>query len=325
MQHIAEQHADEYKAILPRNSTIPDVVPEPYHEGFNALPGPMSPRITDVVDETCVPQPLRMSIGLDSNASSRFSSSSSDVPSLDEEKSKSFKSRAKKAFHSRKLSQEKSAKKRRDTNTTSQPSNIGERSNATSMTPSERASIQKGIIDMYETLTHMYDPSNKYTSRKQEVPASQDKPASEATLAKEHLVQKRNQSPRLPATPYPKDDNKAEDPIERVLPPPHSIKAEGAWIDDLAVTQTPKKSHFSLSSRGSSRRESQSSHSSKERMKQKSYTFPQRKQTAREKRTKGVKWKRAVGFERKSGKQKEEERRRDDIKKKIVLVGLQQA
>jgi len=35
----------------------------------------------------------------------------------------------------------------------------------------------------------------------------------------------------------------------------------------------------------------------------------------------GVKWKKAVGFDRKKGGKTEGERRREDMKKKIVIIG----
>ncbi len=322
MQHIAEQHADEYQSILPRrSSTLPDVEQEPYYHGFNSLPAQMSPRITDVVDETLVPHPLRMSTDLESSTSSHFSSSSSELMALREENGDTFKSRAKKAFHSRKHSQEKSAKKRANSNISSKSSDIGESHRIISMTASERASIQKGIIDMYDTLTSLYDPLNRYTPPTKLAPSSRPKPTIEVPPPKKNVLQKDHRSPAIPVTPYPRLGRKAEESAVNPSPSPRSKSATGIVYADSPITNTPKRSHFSLSSKASSSDENRSSLSSAETKKTRGHSVTRSDRSSDRKGLVGVKWKKAVGFDRKKGGKTEGERRREDMKKKIVIIG----
>ena len=320
MQHIAEQHADDYRSILPQGDTRSDDEVEPYYEGFNSLPAPMSPRITDVVDATCVPRPLRMSTALDSNTSSHFSSSSSELMVPQEGSRGSLKSRAKKAFHSRKYSQEKSAKKRINVDGSSKLLIHGERNEVNSMTPSERASIQQGIIEMYDTLTSLYDPSNRYAGATKVTPMSPSKHTIDFPPPKKAVLRKDHKGPILQETPYHEHKRKSGTTLAKLSTSPHSRSAKGSWLKDSPTNRTPKRSHFSLLSKASSSEGSHSTLFSTERKKMKSYSFPHDKNSSHKKISVGVKWKKAVGFEKKKGKKSEGEKRRDSMKKKIVIV-----
>lgn len=315
--HIAEQHADDYRSLLPRHSRFNSVDSEPSYDFFKSLPGPMSPRITDVVDDSLLPQPLRMSIAFNSDTSSHYSSSPSELMPLGGEIGESFKARAKKAFHSRQFSQGKSANQGDDSKISSKS---GKRNKVISMTPSERASIQKGIIDMYDTLASFYDPLNKYGPSTKLAQPPRSRPTVDVPPPDNNVLHKGHRSPAHPMTPYPSHGRKAEEAAESPSPLSGSGPASVDWVADLPSGRTPKKSHFSLSSTASS---SNGGHSLSpaEKKKIKSYTFPRTDRGSRRDSTAGGKWKKAVGFDWKKGKKTEGEKRRESMKKKIVIVG----
>ena len=336
-QHIAQQHANDYKSLLPRASTFPTFEPEPmpesepesesdaepYYDTFNSLPAPMSPRITDVVDETLLPRPLRMSTAQYSSTSSRFSSSSSEHLAPKQGNRESLKSFAKKAFHSRKHSKEQKAQSlevRADSNTSSKVSQADEQDITSSMTASDRASIQRGIIDMYDTLTNLYDPSNKYASLIESTSSPRPKPKVEFPPPKASVLHKERGSPAIVITPHPSSNHKFDETLNSPLLMPYPKSADESWCNSSPTGSTPKKSHFSMSSTASSSEGSHSSLSKAAKKKIKSYTFPQSNRSGSKKRAKGVKWKKAVGFDRKKGKKTDGEKRRESIKKKIVVV-----
>ena len=329
-QHIAEQHAAEYTSILPRSSSIlprsltPSVADEgfyePYYEGHHSLPTPMSPRITDVVDETLVPRPLRRSTALDSNTSSHFSSSSSELMPLRVEGRESLTSRAKKAFHSRKFSQEKSAKKRSDSTISSKSESTGRGSKAASMTASERASIQNGIIDMYDTLTNLYDPQHKYGQPTKLASPPKPKPTINIPSREKNTLCKEHRSPAFPRTPYYKSRAISTGSVESPLVSPRSKSARVSWFGGSTSGNTPKRSHFSLSSKASSSDASRASLSSAEKKKLKSFSFAEMEEISEKKGSVGGKLKKAVGIEGKKGKKGKDEKRREDMKKRIKIV-----
>ena len=149
----AEERAKDYTSVLPA------FVPEPYHSESGPLPPEVSARITDVVDEPLMPASLLLSGNSeDRKLSSQFSSSDSDIDSLNSESKPSLKSRAKKAFHSRKASQEKKEKALAD-------SKVSQHSHASELTIANLTSLQHGIDEMYSTLTGLYSPSRPRTKR----------------------------------------------------------------------------------------------------------------------------------------------------------------
>lgn len=172
----AEERAKDYASLLPA------FVPEPFYSESSFWPSEMSARITDVLDESIMPAPLSLSGNSeDRKLSSQFSSSESEADSLhDDEHKPSFKSRAKKAFHSRKASQERRDKAYADLKL-SQNSKGGE------LTTAKRASLQNGIDEMYNTLTGLYSPAK--TKMKHDSANSRSKVADllrPATPVREH-------------------------------------------------------------------------------------------------------------------------------------------
>ena len=143
----AEERARDYTSVLPA------FVPESVYSESGTLPSEMSARIIDVFDGSLMPAALILSGNSeDRKLLSQFSSSDSEADSLHDESKPSLKSRAKKAFHSRKASQERREKALADLKQ-SQHSQAGE------LTTPKRASIQNGIDEMYNTLAGLYSPA----------------------------------------------------------------------------------------------------------------------------------------------------------------------
>ena len=139
--HVAEQHAAEYMSVLHAcDDLLPSFDTESYAKDYQKVPSPISGRSRDVVSNVLVPHALRLSASKESQPSSYFSSDS-DASDYEGGK-KRFRLRAKRAFHSRKMSREKAQS--------------GPQSSKTSKTVSlgmtERAGIQESIIEMYESL-----------------------------------------------------------------------------------------------------------------------------------------------------------------------------
>lgn len=156
----AEERAKDYAAVLPI------FVPEEYPSESGFLQSEMSARITDVLDESPMTAPLLLSRNSeDRKLSSQFSSSDSDSESLLDESKPSLKSRAKKAFNSRKVSQEK--KEKRHTG-----SKVSQHSQAGELTAANLAKFQNGIDEMYSTLTGFYSPSK--SKLRHDTPHSRD-------------------------------------------------------------------------------------------------------------------------------------------------------
>ncbi|CAF9937582.1 hypothetical protein IMSHALPRED_000468 [Imshaugia aleurites] len=143
----AEERAKDYTSVLPA------FAPEAFCSESDFWPSEMSARITDVFDESLMPAPLVLTGNSeDRKLSSQFSSSDSEVDSLHDGSRPSLRSRAKKAFNSRKASQERKEKAHADSKP-SQHSQGGE------LSPAKRASLQSGIDDMYNTLTGLCSPT----------------------------------------------------------------------------------------------------------------------------------------------------------------------
>ena len=313
VQYSAEQHADDYRSLLAQGSRLPSFNSGAIPELLQSLPGPMSPRITDVVDSSLMPEPLRMSIAFGSDTSSYFSSSSSDVSGAEEENGGSLKSRAKKVFHSRQYSQGNYIRKCMDLHHRSKSPKNKERNKIISMTPSERASIQKGIIDLYDTVTSVYDPWNKYNASKKVGQSAQPKPAIE-------IPSEGHQSSALPMTPYPQQGPETTEAAESPSPSPRSRPTSNSWQIESPSGKAPRKSHFSISSTTSTCYGGQAL-SSAEKKKMKRYNFSPNDQSAVKGRSAKGKWKKAVTFDKRKGSKTEGEKRRESMKKKIVIVG----
>ena len=144
----AEERAKEYTSVLPA------FVLEPIPSESDLLQSEMSARIIDVFDGTLMPAPLVLSGNSeDRKLSSQFSDDDdSEIESLLGDSKPSLKTRAKKAFNSRKALQERKEKSCTDSKTSQyNPTN--------DLGTAKRASLQNGIDEMYSTLTGLYSPS----------------------------------------------------------------------------------------------------------------------------------------------------------------------
>lgn len=187
-QQSAEDFARDYESVLPA------FVPELHFSDINLLPSAMSPRITDVVDESLVPLPLRLSTAEDSQPSSHFSSSSSEADKLQNDNRPSLRSRARKAFQSRKSSQEAMGKMRPRSNT-SKAADVSQESHASELIPPTHASNQHGISDIHDNLTSLHGPL------KTKAKLESAKPRSTA-------IPRELRSPASPISPYQKNSKK---------------------------------------------------------------------------------------------------------------------
>lgn len=148
----AEQHAGNYESVLhTRSYVIPSFNPEPYNAKLS--PSAMTSRITDVVDNSLCPSPLRVS-GADQikEETSRFSYSTSDSDSIHSGFRNSLKSRAKKALHRRRSSVEAPEQR---------PSSKSSHRRQSSL----QQGLSDGIHDMYETLTSLSTTTKTRKSR----------------------------------------------------------------------------------------------------------------------------------------------------------------
>ena len=140
----AEERAKDYASVLPK------LVPESLDSESEKLSTGMSARIINVDDGSLISLPLALSRNSeDRELSSQFSSSDSDIEGLLGEPKPTLKSRARKALNSRKLSEERKRKA---------PAELKEshRNQAGELSTANLASLQKGIDEMYSTLTGIY-------------------------------------------------------------------------------------------------------------------------------------------------------------------------
>ena len=152
----AEERARDYTAVLPA------FVPEPFDSESTFWPPEMTARITDVFDGSLMPAPLVLSGNSeDRKLSSQFSSSDSEVDSLCDDSKPSLKARSKKAFHSRKASQERREKACADLK-------VSQQCQADESSITKHTSLQNGIDEIYNTLTGLYSPVKP---KKQQEPA----------------------------------------------------------------------------------------------------------------------------------------------------------
>ncbi len=191
---VAEQHADNYTSVLhTRSSVLPNFMPEEYHVTQQQVSSPMSSRITDVVDQSLVPAPLRFTSFEESERPpSRFSSSSSEAGNDHEGIRNSLRGMARKAFHHKVQSHNSGDTdwaafdryQERRGSTPRRQSRMG------SLLSERRASIQQSIIGMYDTLTSLTTPSKGA------------KPAPVVTSGQAKPHKPRIRSPAIPLSPY---------------------------------------------------------------------------------------------------------------------------
>jgi len=173
----AEEHAADYASVLAARmsaipaSLIPGIIAESSHIEYDEsqdplTPGPLTATLTDPTEDGTIPPSERFSsISEEYMPRSRWSSASSSPTSPIQFPKKTFKLRAQKAFlaqktfHSRKPAPEKAEKKghRRDESNSSWTSHSTGDSNGSSMNSADRAAIEKGVLNIYDTLDSPYD------------------------------------------------------------------------------------------------------------------------------------------------------------------------
>lgn len=152
----------------------------------------MTARITDFFDGSLMPAPLVLSGNSeDRKLSSQFSSCESEIDEPRDDSKPSLKARAKKAFHSRKASQERREKACADLK-------VSQQCQADESSIAKHASLQNGIDEMYNTLTGLYSPAKP---NKQHEPAKSKNKAIAGDL-------------RRPTTPVAAD-RKSESPARK--------------------------------------------------------------------------------------------------------------
>ena len=201
----AEEIARGYTSMLPA------LVPESPQSESSFLPSEMSARITDVSDGSLTLAPLVLSGNSeDRKLSSRFDSSDSETESLLEESKPSLKSRAKRAFNSRKASQERKEKTHADLK-------VSQHGQAGEPTKANHASLQKGIDEMYSTLTGLYSPSKPKMKHDSATSKSNSSRPATPLTAEEKSGRKAWDSLKSPKSPGPKKDKSVGKKLASVL------------------------------------------------------------------------------------------------------------
>ena len=293
---IAKAHAENYESGLhSRSSVLPSIAPDPFYSYHAHMPSNMSPRITNVVDESLVPSPLRFStIDYDSPAS-RFSSDSSDAGSCHSGIRGSMKSYARKTFSKRNTTPEVVDKPRLASST--KP-----KARLSSIASNRRASIQHGIEGMYETLT-----SFSLSPAKNKPPSLQFE-----STGKVHNTRELR-SPAIPLTPYQMIGAKAfEDAAS-------SRSSKTSFLPSRSSRESKRKPATPISSMKSPL-EREGSHLSPPEV-----TSPKRplsKKLAAAFSNGTTQIESAMGLETNRVKRSKSEKRRAELKKKITVVGL---
>ena len=284
----AKQQAEDYESVLhTRSSMLPSIVSDQLYSDTGHLPSKMSPRITDVVDQSLVPSPLRFSSY--DEPGSRFSSdSSSDAGSCQSGLRDSVKSYARRTFSKRSFTTEAVDKDK--SNSASPPKS---KSRLGSMASQRRASLQHGIEEMYDTLTNL-----SLSPAKNKPPAMQLETDSRVRIPRER------HSPAIPLTLYQMIGVKA--------------------FEDAESSKSGKTSFLpSLSSKGSRRRQGTSTGSAN--LSSPESTSPKRpvvKKWAAAFQSKTTRMESAMGLETNRVKRSKSEKKRAELKKKITVIGL---
>lgn len=286
----ADQHASTYESVLhTRSSIIPSFTSEPY-SNYACMPSLMSPRITDVVDQSLVPPPLRYSaVVKDSRSSSHLSSrSSSSTEFFQSSVRDSLRAYARKTFHLRKPPM--TGKRKRALENTD-PLNLAALSSRrrSSASGQRRGSIQQGLSHMYSSL------------RKLSVTSSSPKATGNP---KKGRLPRELRSPAIPITPYQQIGTKA---WER---PSKSRKHSRPG----SATST----HLLFSSREHKDSSRYNHHSGNQAPKPTSIV--NKITTAFHNGT--VQVESAIGLNTERSKRSKAELRREELKRKIVVLGL---
>ncbi|KAL8825437.1 MAG: hypothetical protein Q9191_004418 [Dirinaria sp. TL-2023a] len=305
----AKQFADDYESLLAaRSSTLPSsIAPDPYYPTRGDKAPPMSPRIIDVVDHSLVPSPLRFDSTEEvDEPPSRFSSDSSSS-SLHGGLGDTLRKKAREAFSSHRGTPEPS-----DSQHLSQSSKKS-KSRVSSGASHERVSIQHGLDDMYDTLASIYVPSPK---SKPTTPKTTALALENAPKTRSPRTPREQHSPAIPITPYQKVGPKAWE-LEKDLNSSKSSKLkikspfgpkESQKEEDTSALPTSRPSSPSRSNKASKIDGSKQSNLAQR--------FASKLQNGTEK------IEQAIGFETNRVRRTKSQKRREELKKKIVLVGL---
>ncbi|KAA6415588.1 MAG: hypothetical protein FRX48_00304 [Lasallia pustulata] len=165
----AEALANDYRDALRGRSPAPPVIEAiPYYPENDYFPSPISATITDVVDHSLIPHPLRVSSLESERPSSHFSmtSSDSDPDRIHLRVRDSLKAYARKAFRLPKASAEEIERERIISIAEAKyplmsPPSSRRPSRLESIASQRRASIQQGLSHMYDTITSFSIGSSK--------------------------------------------------------------------------------------------------------------------------------------------------------------------
>lgn len=286
----AEQYASTYKSILhTRSSIIPNITTETYfNQAFLSVP--ISPRITDVVDESLVPPPLRYNTAIEDGRPSSYFSSSSDSSSdvYPSSIGESIRAYARKAFQLRKP--HVAGKRKKAVKTThSLNSTLPSSRRRGSKIEQRRGSIQNGLSHMYTSL------------RKLSIPSSAPKATGSA---KKRRLPRELRNPAIPITPYQQIGTKAWEKSNKSRK--HSRLESGASTQSLISSRECK-----TSAKTNNQTENQTPRSA---------AVLNKITTAIHNGT--VQVESAMGLNTKRDKPSKAELRREELKKKIVVVGL---
>ena len=322
--HVAEQHAADYMSMLPRKSKIIGHEPNTDYVVYNVLSSPtvMSSRVTDVVDDSLVPMPLRFSTSTTderSSINSNFSFLSSIISTFGEEAEESTGFHAEPEFTAHVFSNNTVLVTDMDSEINDEFFSPEQRSQINSMTPSQRGSLQQAIIKMYHTSSNKYDPSMTFHS-----PAEIDLSAQVEPIGK--LGQGIDASGKsvgddsisgLTQQKYYRASWKQNDmPSSSTYPE----SSRGSWPVGSPIGATPKTSQFPGSTHiKSPSMGSRFSFPAVEKNVGKRYSFPRTDHNNTKNSSVGGKLKKVVGLEKKD-KDAEDEKRRQDLKKKIKVV-----
>ena len=305
----AKQFADDYESLLAtRSSTLPSIAPDPYYPARGDKAPPMSPRIIDVVDHSLVPSPLRF----DSNDEvdeppSRFSSDSSSS-SLHGGLGDTLRKKAREAFSSHRGTPEPS-----DSQHLPQGSKKP-KSRVSSGASHRRVSIQHGLDDMYDTLASIYVPSpkSKPTTPKATVVAMENAPKAHSPR-----TLREQRSPAIPITPYQQMGPKAWE-LEKDSNSSKSSKKSFKYPFGSKESQKEEEALALSTSRPSSpSRSTKASKTDSSKQSGLAHRFASKLQNGTEK------IEQAIGFETTRVKRTKSQKRREELKKKIVVVGLE--
>ncbi|MCJ1226104.1 hypothetical protein MMC12_002753 [Toensbergia leucococca] len=279
----ATQRAEDYRSILPAQSSMAPVLSlGPYFADHNYPPTPLSSRITDVVDDSLMPSPLRISTVAESErVSSSFSSRSSIAESVRKGVKDSMRAFVRKALHRPRSSIDKAETKHILSPTASRrlsqiSSSISRRQSQFGSIASERrSSIQHGFSNMYDTLVNRASE------------AAKPKPTVDVEGTKRTPIPRELRSPAIPITPYQQLGRKAWEISPKS---PKSVKSP----------KSPKD-YFSFIPRS---KESIGTTISSWEQKAESTTTPAIRDSKKH-----------------ASKNADAEKRREELKKKIIVVG----